>query len=354
MEQALLHGGSLGDKEYLELCTCQPQFRTQSTAMDPTGSTPHRPSNDRWGPLGQPTPELLPGASEPHGQWGHPTSPRGRATGLRRWGSIGLLLAFVFGKLKWVLAALKFLKFGSLITMVLSVAVYAQYFGWPFSVGFVLLILLHELGHLVAMRQQGIPAGAPVFIPFVGAVIAMKGRPRDAYVEAIVGIGGPVLGGLAAGLCLVVAYATGSLFFYALAATGFLINLFNMIPISPLDGGRVAGAVSRQFWFVGYLIGIGVFLITMSPIVALILIVGLVTIYRGWKRPTPGYYAIPQWKRVSVGAGYFGVLAILALGMWLSEGPLGQLSSGQLSALVSGALLLPASEVLSGLRQYRS
>jgi len=322
--------------------------------MDPYGSPPHKPSNERWGPLAQPSPELLPHNSGSSAEW--TTRPRQsrRSTGLRRWGSLGLLAAFVFGKLKWVLAAFKFLKFGSLITMVVSVAVYAQVFGWPFSVGFVLLILLHELGHLVAMRQQGIPAGAPVFIPFVGAVIAMKGRPRDAYVEAIVGIGGPILGGLAAGLCLLIAYATGSLFFYALAATGFLINLFNMIPISPLDGGRVAGAVSRQFWFVGYAIGIGVFLVTMSPIVALILVVGLVTIYRGWKKPMPGYYDIPNWKRLAVGAGYFGVLAALALGMWVSEGPLSQLSTGQLSVLVSGALLLPASEFVSGLRQYRS
>jgi Zn-dependent protease len=275
-------------------------------------------------------------------------APRARR-GLGPIGTLGLLALFVFGKLKWLLAGLKFMKFGSLLTMLLSIWVYSNFFGWPFAVGFVLLILVHEYGHLLAMKQQGIPAGAPVFIPFVGAVIAMKGRPRDAFVEAVVGIGGPLLGGLGALLCLAVALGTDSLFFFALASTGFLLNLFNMLPVSPLDGGRITGAISRWLWVAGYAVGVPVLLITGSPILGLILVLGLFTIYRTWKSPVAGYYQISPSRRVAVAAGYFGLLAALALGMSLADVPLAQLSGSQSAALYGGALLPGLGELLSSL-----
>jgi Zn-dependent protease len=263
---------------------------------------------------------------------------------------------FVFGKLKWLLAGLKFMKFGSLITMLLTIWVYSNFFGWPFAVGFVLLILVHEYGHLLAMKQQGIPAGAPVFIPFVGAVIAMKGRPRDAYVEAVVGIGGPLLGGLGALACLVAALTTGSLFFFALASTGFLLNLFNMLPVSPLDGGRITGAISRWLWVAGYAVGVPVLLITGSPILGLILVLGLFTIWRTWTSPVPGYYEISPNQRVAVAVGYFGLLVALALGMSLADGPLEQLTGTQEAALYGGAILPALGDVFRKLadRVYNS
>lgn len=295
-----------------------------------------------------------PGPYSNRGQWGplapiqeRPEQPRAipqgsaqrRARGLGKTGTIGLLALFIFGKFKWLLAALKFMKFGSLITMVLTIWVYSNFFGWPFAVGFVLLILVHEYGHLLAMKQQGLPAGAPVFIPFVGAVIAMKGRPRDAFVEAIVGIGGPLLGGLGALACLVVALTTGSLFFFALASTGFLLNLFNMLPVSPLDGGRITGAISRWLWVAGYAVGVPVLLATGSPILGLILVLGLFTIWRTWSSPVAGYYEISSSKRVAIAAGYFGLLAALTLGMSIADGPLEQLTGTEEAALYSGAVL---------------
>jgi len=186
-----------------------------------------------------------------------PAPGSGQSTGTRfrfdtgwfkRWGALGLLLLFVLGKFKWVLAALKFAKFSTLITMVASVWVYATLWGVPFALGFVLLIFVHEAGHALVLRQQNIPAGAPVFIPFVGAVIAMKGLPRDAYVEALVGIGGPALGTVGALICLAVGWVSGHQIWYALAYTGLMINLFNMIPIPPLDGGRITPILSRWVW----------------------------------------------------------------------------------------------------------
>jgi len=277
-------------------------------------------------------------------------------SGLGKVGTLGLLALFVFGKLKWVLAGLKFMKFGSLLTMLLTIWVYSNFFGWPFAVGFVLLILVHEYGHLLAMKHQGLPAGAPVFIPFVGAVIAMKGQPRDAFVEAIVGIGGPLVGGLGALACLGVAVTTDSLFFFALASTGFLLNLFNMLPVSPLDGGRITGAISRWLWVAGYAIGLPVLLITGSPILGLILVLGLFTIWRTWKSPVAGYYSIPPLRRAAVAVGYFGLLVCLALGMSFTDGPLEQLSGAQQGALYGGAVLTGMGDVFGSvgerLRRY--
>ena len=144
-------------------------------------------------------------------------------------GPIGVGLLFVLGKFKLLLPLLKIAKLSTLLTMLFTVWVYAQIWGVYFATGFVLLIFVHELGHALVMRQQGINAGAPVFIPFVGAVIAMKSVPRNAWVEAVVGIGGPVLGSLGALACLIIGWSMNSLFWYALASTGFLINLFNLI-----------------------------------------------------------------------------------------------------------------------------
>jgi Zn-dependent protease len=227
-----------------------------------------------------------------------------------RWGPVGIALAFILGKLKLILPLVKFAQLGTLLTMVVSVWAYGQLWGIPFAAGFVLLIFFHELGHAIVMRQQGIPAGAPVFIPFVGAVIAMKGIPRNAYVEALVGIGGPVLGSVAALVCLGIGLATGSGFWLALASTGFLINLFNLLPISPLDGGRIVGVI------VGYVVGIAVFLKTRHPLLFLILLVGLMGLGRAIRGPRPDYYEVAPARRLGMGIAYFGLAGLLALAMW--------------------------------------
>jgi Zn-dependent protease len=252
---------------------------------------------------------------------------RGLGAHLRRWGPVGAGLAFLLGKLKILLPVLKFLKMGTALSMLLAVWVYATIWGLPFALGFVLLIFVHEMGHAVALKRLGIPSGAPVFIPFVGAVIAMKGMPRNAYLEAVVGIGGPALGTAGAALCLLVAHATGEPFWYALASTGFLINLFNMIPISPLDGGRIVGVISRWLWAAGYVVGAGVFWVTRSPILLLILILGLFSLKRTVRGPREDYYDVPAALRVRMGVYYFGLMALMALGMWAAEAPLAHLTA---------------------------
>jgi Zn-dependent protease len=288
--------------------------------------------------------------SAAHDAQSRPRRPQKKKSGiLGKLGPIGVVLAIVFSKAKWLLVGAKFLKLKTLLTMLLSVGAYSLIFGWKFALGFVLLIFVHEMGHALAMRQQGIPFGAPVFVPFMGAVIAMKGRPRDAWVEAIVGIGGPLLGTAGAIVVLGIAIATDSLIWYALASSGFLINLFNMIPISPLDGGRIAGAISRWFWVLGYAIGIPMFVATGSPILGLVLVIGLFTLYGMWKAPVTAYYAIAPWKRGAMAGAYFTSLAIMALGMTAAEAPLEGIRST--AELASGAAIYTLGGVLGDLRR---
>ncbi len=265
--------------------------------------------------------------------------PRRTKAGLGRYGAIGALAIALLSKAKFILPALKFLKFGSLISMILTIGVYAVFFGWPYAVGIVALIFVHEMGHALALKRQGIPAGAPVFVPFMGAVIAMKGRPRDAWVEAYVGMGGPLIGTLGAALVMAVAFLTDSMLLFALASFGFMINAFNMLPLSPLDGGRILGAVNRGVWIVGLVGAVGLFLLIPSPILILVILLGAITIWSAWKRPTPGYYDIPLGKRVGMGAAYFALLALMVAGMVVVAPHLPDVEAMQMAALAGAHVL---------------
>ena len=228
-------------------------------------------------------------------------------------GSIGAALAFLAGKLKFLSILAGVLKLKTFATMLLSIALYATQWGWPFAIGFVLLIFVHESGHAIVLRREGIPAGAPVFIPFLGAFIAMRGLPRDAYVEAKVGIGGPIAGTLASWACLGAGLALDRPLFVSLGHVGILLNLFNLIPVSPLDGGRIAGAFTRTFWIAGYALGVVALVVTRSPILLLVLIVGLFTLWQRWKHPVPGYHDIPRAQRLAIGLGYAALVIALAV-----------------------------------------
>jgi len=181
------------------------------------------------------------------------------------WGGMGVVLALLWklkallvlalAKMKFVALGAKALSFGKMLTtggtMLLSIALYAQLWGLPYAVGFVLLIFVHEMGHVLAIRGYGISASTPVFVPFVGAFVALKEMPRNAWIEAVVGIAGPIFGAVAALACYLAWQVTGSLLMLALAYSGFMLNLFNLLRIPPLDGGRVAAAVSPRLWLLG-------------------------------------------------------------------------------------------------------
>jgi Zn-dependent protease len=256
-----------------------------------------------------------------------PPPPRARRGGLLGiLGAVGLLLAKFGSKLAALFPFLKFLpaflKTGG--TMLLSVGAYALAWGWKFAVGFVLLIFVHELGHLVAARRFGLKVGAPVFIPFMGAFIALKDAPRNAWMEAVVGIGGPLFGTFAAAVCYLLYVATGEPFWSALAFTGFMLNLFNLAPVGFLDGGRIVTALSPWLWIAGYVVMIAYVVQEamtrhrMSPIVLMILVFGLPRLFSLFRRRDPEalrYYEVEPGQRWTMGMAYFGLIALLALGM---------------------------------------
>ena len=154
------------------------------------------------------------------------------------------LVAFGLLVLKFGGLLLKFKVVTTGASMLVSIAAYAWIWGLPFAIGFVILIFVHELGHVIELRRQGVPASAPLFIPFLGAVIGMRELPDDAWKEAKVALAGPILGSVGAAACWIAGEATGSELLVALAFVGFFLNLFNLIPIVPLDGGRAAGGVA--------------------------------------------------------------------------------------------------------------
>jgi Zn-dependent protease len=232
----------------------------------------------------------------------------------------GLVLAKFGAKAKVLLFALPKLKlFSTSASMLVSIAAYQLIFGWPFAVGFVLLLLLHELGHVFQLRREGIKASAPVFIPFLGAAIWSKSLGDDAAAEARVGLAGPILGSIATLVPLGIWLATGDDFWRALAYIGFFLNLFNLLPVLPLDGGRAMAALSPWVWFAGFagLIALTVFF--PNPILLLVLLFGGLESWRRWKaRKTPesrAFHKIPTRTRVAVAAVYLILAALLAVGV---------------------------------------
>jgi Zn-dependent protease len=139
------------------------------------------------------------------------------------------------------------LKWGKLATiggtMLLSLAVYATIWGWPYAAGFVALMFAHEMGHFVAARQRGLDVGAPTFIPFVGAWINLRDQPHDVETEAYVAVAGPLVGTAAAVAVYLWGRSTDSGLLLAIAYAGLFLNLFNLLPLSPLDGGRITAII---------------------------------------------------------------------------------------------------------------
>jgi Zn-dependent protease len=271
-------------------------------------------------------PEPVPQPVEPDREPIHPGSGRGSSwrQRLRKLlaplGAAALLAVKFAAKLKVVLVALPKLKlFTTSASMLVSIAAYALIWGWTFAVGFVLLLLLHELGHVIQLRREGVEASAPMFIPFLGAVIAAKSMGDDAAAEARVGLAGPILGSLATLIPLGIWLATDQEFWQALAYIGFFLNLLNLLPVLPLDGGRAMAAVSPWVWMAGFagLIALTVFF--PNPILLLVLLFGGLETWRRWKaRNTPEgrrYHAIPARTRALVALTYIGLAAALAVGV---------------------------------------
>ena len=221
-----------------------------------------------------------------------------------------LLLLFTAAKLGKVLTVVG--------TMAISIAAYSFVFGWQYAVGFVLLIFVHEMGHFIAAKQRGLNVGVPTFIPFVGAWIQLKEQPMNAETEAYVGFAGPFLGTVGALACYFLSREYDSRLLLALAYSGFFLNLFNLIPLSPFDGGRITAVLSPRLWLVGVPLLIGVFLWRPSPLLVMMAIIAAPQVMKALRfdKTAPehaGYYEASLETKLTYGTFYLGLAAFLAV-----------------------------------------
>jgi Zn-dependent protease len=175
------------------------------------------------------------------------------------------------------------------------------------------------MGHVIQLRREGIKASAPLFIPFMGAFVGMKQLPDNAAAEARVGLAGPVLGSIGCLIPLGIYELSGNELWKALAFTGFFLNLFNLLPVLPLDGGRAMAALSPWMWIAGFAALVALTLLFPNPIMVLILLLGGLETLRRWRaRKTPesqAYHRVSPGQRAAVALVYLSLAIALAIGM---------------------------------------
>jgi len=298
-------------------------------AEDPNSATVASPAP---APGPAPAPKTAPVTSPaptptPPEQTPAPPAPREERTLLRRIFTPLLVVgAFLlkFGKAALLLAPKAKLLTTS-ASMLVSVAAYSLIWGWKFAFGFVVLLFVHEMGHVIQLRREGIAASAPMFIPFFGAVVMAKSLGDNATAEARVGLAGPVLGTLGALACIPIASATGDEFWQALAFTGLFLNLFNLLPVVPLDGGRAMAPLSPWMWWVGLAALAVLAFVFPNPIILIILLLAAFETYRRWKArktddPTSrAYYRVRPSHRAIVATVYLALIAVCVVGMDLTH-----------------------------------
>jgi Zn-dependent protease len=239
---------------------------------------------------------------------------------LKKLGGLLVPLAVLAGKAKFLfLALVKVKALTTLGTMFISIAAYTVAFGWPVAVGLVLLLFVHEMGHVIQLRREGVKASAPVFIPFLGAVIAAKTLGKDAAAEARVGLAGPILGTVGTLIPLAIYLATGSDLWRALAYIGFFINLINLLPVLPLDGGRAMAVLGPKVWIAGILITVAATVIFLGPFMLLfVLFLGGPELYHRFKNrhseESRAFHSVPTGTKVAVATVYLSLAALLIVG----------------------------------------
>ncbi len=270
----------------------------------------------------QPPPVWEPHYSDPPG-----TEPSLGQKLKKLFGPVGVALVLIVkfaAKLKFLLPIL--LKTGG--SMILMIWVYARHYGWVWALGFVLLILVHECGHLLVARYYGLKVGAPLFIPFMGAIIALKDAPKNAWMEAWVGFGGPLLGTVGALAAEGLYQLTGNDLYRGLAYTGFFLNLFNLAPIGFLDGGRIVTALSPWLWLVGAAVMVALVILQPNFLIILILVMSLPRLWFLFRRKSEAerrYFEVDPGRRLAMAAMYFGLIAFLYGSMARTAIPPGQL-----------------------------
>lgn len=227
----------------------------------------------------------------------------------------------------WTIALGVLIKFKLVLvfaSILISMLAYGLAFGWAYGVGLVVLIAIHESGHLVANRRKGIPGSLPIFIPFLGAFIQLKKFPQSAADEAYIGVMGPIFGLGATLIALAIGIATHDSLFLAIAEMGFLLHVFNLMPVLPLDGGRTVGFWRWKAWIPG-IIGVLVVLFynpltnqfTLDPITLIIVALIFFSLLREPRMHNSQYINIPPISRWLYTSLWGLILAMSIVGYWL-------------------------------------
>ena len=314
----------------LDVDVSLPASGASTPSLTPIGRS--YPSHTVAPPALQPAPAAPPaGAPDTAGDDPFGTHRRSRVQALRKrigsmFAAIIALIAKFFTAIKGLLLLLPKVKLLTTTgTALVSVAAYSLFFGWEFAAGFVLLLFVHEMGHVFQLRREGISASTPMFIPFLGAAIFSKSLGDNALAEARVGLAGPILGTLGAAVCLAIGEALNSDLLRALAYVAFFLNLINLIPVVPFDGGRAMAAMAPWMWFLGLGALVALLLVTHNPFLLIFLLLGFMETRRRWQQrksrsiEQAAYYRVAPRHRVYVGAVYIGLIVVLALGMDVSH-----------------------------------
>lgn len=221
-----------------------------------------------------------------------------------------------------IFAVLSVLKLGKVgvtgLSMMVSLVLYAAIWGWAFAAGFIALLFAHEMGHVWAARQRGLPVSAPAFIPFLGALITMKEAPPDVETEAHVAYGGPLIGTMATFLVYFWARMTDDTLLLAVSYSGFFLNLFNLLPVSPLDGGRITAVMGPRVWLFGAPLLLALLAYQPSATLVLILVLAVPQLLQAWRYDPQApenvaYYGVSRQVKFEYAVFYLGLVIVLAI-----------------------------------------
>ena len=198
-------------------------------------------------------------------------------------------------------------------SFVVTIVAYTTQFPIGIVTGFVVITLIHEIGHAVAIRAKGLRAGFMVFIPFIGGAVTMKGQPRTVFDDAIIGLAGPFFGTLATLVTLQIYKWTSDPLYLMVAFVGFGLNLFNLLPLGMLDGGRISAAITKWMWVVGGGAIVWKVFDQPNPLTILIAVLAAFQVYASIVREKtdPRFYEITPGQRAAIAVLYFALVIFL-------------------------------------------
>lgn len=263
-----------------------------------------------------PPPPAYQGADvPPQSPYHYSAAPQQRNRGVVGW--LGSVALAAWAVVKYGLVLLKAIPAaGTLVTALFSFGVYAWAWGWSTAAGLIVMLFVHEMGHVVEIRRQGMQATAPIFVPFMGAAIFQRSHPTDALKQAQIGIAGPIAGTLGATAAFVLYGSTHDPIFLITALIGFFLNLINLLPVWMLDGAWILAPVSPWFQVLGLVaIAVGVivfhFVSFLLILVAVLAIPRMMAAFRDAKNPY--YTSVSGTARLALGAAWLALVLYLGV-----------------------------------------